>query len=259
MHEVKLLNKLLQESSAIGHKRREEVFITCVQSVLQGARLTVTDIGCHAKGRAFVKHKIKQSDRLVTNLHLYEERASIYRSTLKYLAQPLMKVLIDWSEVQQHGYHVLRASIYAKGRSFTVYEEVHAEKLLGNSDVQKTFLETLKAMLAPKTHLIIMADAGFRTDFFQAILSLNWDFIVRIRSNMLFKKNTPLSTWVDCPNFYQEATSTPSYLGEGLLSKSTKTLAHLYLYQGYQPGRKLKKRRKNATQSKLYSKRHRQP
>jgi len=260
MHERKLLHKLLEGSSAISHIKRQESLVSCVESILNGANLTVTEIGRKAPGAAYVKHKIKQSDRLAGNEHLIKEREAIYQATLKYLVRPLMTMLVDWSEVEHHGCHTLRASLSLKDRSITVYEELHEEKFLGNSDIQKRFLHRLKAMLPEEPQVILIADAGFKTDFFQAVLELNWDFIVRVRSNMLFRADGS-NAWVACPDFYATATSTAMYLGEGELSKSTKTLAHLYLYQGDKPdkGKKKRRRRKNTAQEHAYRKRHNQP
>ena len=66
------------------HKKRFNILSEVVMTLLEGAKLTLTNIGRHMKGSAKVKNKIKKVDRLLKNKNLQEERSYIYQQ-LSYL------------------------------------------------------------------------------------------------------------------------------------------------------------------------------
>jgi len=77
--------------------------------------------------------------------------------TLARIAEPL--ILIDWSDLKaDQSLHLLRAALPVGGRSLTLYEEVHPQKLLGNRAVQQRFLERLAQLLPPRVAPIVIAD-----------------------------------------------------------------------------------------------------
>jgi hypothetical protein len=55
----------------------------------------------------------------------------------------------------------LRASVAVAGRSVTLYEEAHAQKVLGNPKVHRRFLRTVHSLLPASCKVIVMTDAGF--------------------------------------------------------------------------------------------------
>ena len=123
-----------------------------VEALVRGQKLTVTGLG-RAPGRpSNTKHEIKQSDRLIGNAHLDDEREALYRVITKRLIgrtrHPL--ILIDWSDYTYNRSHILlRASVPVGGRALTLYEEVHPLKAYGNAAVQRAFLDTLHRFMGP--------------------------------------------------------------------------------------------------------------
>ena len=72
------------------HQARLNALMTNVDALMRGRKLTVTGLG-RAPGRhRHTKHDIKQSDRLIGNVHLNGERQAVYRAVtqLRILAHP---------------------------------------------------------------------------------------------------------------------------------------------------------------------------
>src|SRR5262249_16337000 len=153
-----------------------------------------------------VKNKIKSGYYLVSNGHLHHERFAIYQAVAKPLlsGKSQIDVPIDWSPCATHENQILKASVILRGRSITLYEEVHPEKKLGNYKVQQDFLKRLKLIIPQGIQVTVVTDAGFRTDWFSQVKALGWDFLGRIRSNMLFKRLDETS-WLSCTAEYQFA------------------------------------------------------
>ena len=85
-------------------------------------------------------------------------------------------------------------------------------------------------MALPKDRDVIMiADAGFRTDFFVQVQTSDWDFLARVLSNMKYTMHD--DQWQRCPELYEQATSEPAHIGVVTLAKSNKVDCHLYLYK----------------------------
>ena len=60
------------------HKTRRNALAACVLSLALGSSCTVTSIGRGIRSQALEKHRIKRSDRLMSNPHLRRESLSIY-------------------------------------------------------------------------------------------------------------------------------------------------------------------------------------
>lgn len=232
MHAIKLLHTLLAKSGAVKHEARLNSLLKGVTSIMQGGKLSLTSIGRHMSGQAKVKNKIKSAYNLLTNGSLHHERKFIYPALAQYLLsnKKHIDIVVDWSPCVTHANQILKASIVLRGRSMTLYEEVHPEQKLGNYKVHQRFLERLKSMIPGDIQVTIMTDAGFRTEWFGLIKKLGWDFVGRVRSNMLFQE-VGEKGWRSCMSEYQFATNKPVYRGEVLLSKENKLQCHMYLYK----------------------------
>jgi hypothetical protein len=91
-------------------------------------------------------------------------------------------VVVDWSDLSRdQRWQLLRASVVVEGRSVTLYEEVHPQKLLANAPVHRRFLKRLAEILPEGTQLIVMTDAGFHAPWFKMVMEQGWEFVGRIR------------------------------------------------------------------------------
>ena len=231
MHAQKLLHKLLKKSAVIGHEKRLNCLLRAVESVVHQGKLSLTSIGRHLKGTAKVKHKIKSVDQLLGNEQLMNEREGIYDLLSATLLGGLkeMLVVIDWSPCGSHAYQLLKASVVFQGRTMTLYEEVHPEKKLGNFKVHQQFLSRLKAKIPAGCPVIVATDAGFRTEWFELVLELGWDFLGRVRSNMLFQAEGS-EAWISCLSLYSKAKEGVKVVGNVLLAKARSLPCTMYIY-----------------------------
>lgn len=232
MQQTGLLHTILEKSGAVKNKRRLKSVLNAVEAIMNGGSLSLTSMGRHMNKNIKPKSKIKEMDYLLSNGHLFAERMAIYQVINTWLIghEKHLYIAIDWSSIVAHKLHLLRASIIRKGRCITVYEEVHPESQLANGEVHQLFLKNLKLVLPEKCEVSIMADAGFRTDFFVQVEAENWDYVARILSNMQYNANEN-EEWQHCTDLYEQATSEPRAIGAVTLAKSNKVDSHLYLYK----------------------------
>ena len=239
MHAMKLLHKSLQTSCPSVHKKRLNSLMLAVESITHHQSLTVTGVGRHLRGVADVKHKIKQSDRLIGNSHLQEEVGDIYAGLIKLVlgskTRPL--ILVDWSPCGRRNYQILSASIAAEGRSIQLYAEVHLEKVMNSPKIEKAFLKKLSDRLPKDCKPILVSDGGFKSQWFAAIEQRGWDWVGRIRSNAHFRLANK-GVWDSCMSLYDNATSKPKLVGEVEFCKGNPVSGNMFLYKGKAKKRK---------------------
>jgi len=249
MHALKMLHQMLQKNCPQIHANRLIALMDGVDALVHGQTLTVTGLGRALRRDINMKYGIKQSDRLIGNPHLTDERTGLYQAVTRLLLgkhkRPL--ILIDWSDYSyDRSQQLLRASVPVGGRALTLYEEVHPLKWYGNARIQTCFLKTLQGLLPAGCVPIVITDAGFAGPWFRAVQKLGWDYIGRIRRNVYYREH-PAHDWSQCGTLADTATSTPRYHGAVELVRSQPFACHLYTYK--QPGKgrhKLTKQRHQA-------------
>ena len=158
------------------------------------------------------------------------------RLLLAGVAQPL--IVIDWSDLKEdQSLHLLRASVPVGGRSLTVYEEVHAQRRLGNRQVQHRFLRRLAAMIPATAAPIIVADSGFKVPFYREVERLGWRWVGRVRGRDFVRLKV---RWRRRKRVFQEATTTPRSLGIGDWVRSNPLQAVFVLVRQPRQGRQAK-------------------
>jgi Transposase DDE domain len=239
MQVIDSLTQILNRRCTTIHKTRLAALMTNVDALIQGQTLTVTGLGRHSQRPTNAKYAIKQSDRLVGNTHLQSERVHLYRAIVHCLirkqSRPL--VTVDWSDyTYDRAWIFLRASIPVGGRALTLYEEVHPLNCYGNSTIQTQFLKTLKSLLPQGVRPVLVTDAGFLGPWFRDVLSHDWDYVGRIRQNLLYR-DTPKGEWARCVSLYPKAKQRPTYHGMIQLAKRNPLTCHLHLYHKAPKGR----------------------
>jgi hypothetical protein len=76
MYEVVTLKKFLTAVTPNMHKVRLASLASCVSSLLNGAKASVTGIGRGISSSAYEKHRIKQADRLLSTNKLSGSKLS---------------------------------------------------------------------------------------------------------------------------------------------------------------------------------------
>lgn len=224
------------------HKGRVSALSAVVEGAFQGRTLSVTGLGRAIQSAAKMKHCIKRADRLCSNPHLHIEREYIYERISHQILgsnrQPV--VLIDWSDIDaRREFFLLRASVAIKGRSLTLYEEVHSKQTKERRSTHNSFLRKLKQILPKECKPIIVTDAGFCTPWFKQVQSLSWDFVGRVRNREMVQISRK-SSWIGAKALYLKATNTSSMLPGCLLTRSNPLLCSLVLFK-----RKPKKRKRH--------------
>jgi hypothetical protein len=262
MHALSILHRCLGPLLDGIHRRRLATLFEAVAATVGGPRLTLTDIGRRFAGGALLRNGIKRADRLLGNRHLQRDARTLYGSLagllLAKVAEPL--IVIDWSDLKaDQSLHLLRASLPVGGRSLTLYEEVHAQKSLGNRKVQHRFLQRLAALVPASAAPIIVADSGFKVPFYREVERLGWRWVGRVRGRDYVKLK---HRWVSCQRIFARATTTPSRLGVGEWVRSNPLRATFVLVRLPKQGRSDKTaagKRRRSKKSKQSARSAREP
>ena len=259
MQHITLLQNLLTKSQAVEHKKRAESVTKAVAALVHGGQLSLTSIGRNRLEKIQPRSKIQSTNYLLGNYKLYREIDSIYLAHAHSIlgSRKEVELLIDWSTLVAGGSHLLRASIVCKGRSMTLYDEIHPESPLGNSEVQGKFLQQLKKILGNDIKAIIISDAGFKTDFFEQVNSCGFEHLGRVLSNMKYRHEGS-NTWGNCSDIHKVATSQAQVIGAVELSKSRALPTHLYLHKEVEK-KPRKTAKKKTKKDKNYSDKEQKP
>jgi hypothetical protein len=157
-------------------------------------------VGIHVIGRALAlakgrerksekKHSVKQVDRLVGNEAI--DVWALFSKWVPYVVsnRPEVWVALDWTEFDADGHSTLVVSqVSSHGRTTPLLWRTFEKKAIKGSrlDAEKLVLARLREVLpATATRVLILADRGFSDPArWQAIQSLGFDFITRIRGDL---------------------------------------------------------------------------
>ena len=239
MHATQVLDTYLRKHCQEIHKTRMRGLITATLALMTGKKLSVTGLGRAIQTLAKTKHNIKRADRLVGSATVHQDRPRIYQALAKLIIglQRRPVILIDWSDLSaDREFHLLRASLPVAGRALTLYEESHRQSDDGNPRVHKHFLNRLKTIIPPHCHPIIVTDAGFRTPWFRAVLTMDWDFVGRVGGHMMVSAKDE-DDWMRVERVFEMATPRGRYLGEIDLVRQEPLRCHAYLLKKKKQGR----------------------
>lgn len=186
MHAQGVLQKLFGAALSLLDARNARNLLTAVDACLAGRRLVMMELARHWPGAVRVAAPLKRLDRLLGNAHVHTVRCKMYHAAAALLVRtPNPVLIVDWSELKADGrWHLLRAGLAVRGRSLTVYEEVHPQHLLNSRKAHDAFLKRLKALLPEEVCPIIVTDAGFKVPWFHAVEALGWHWLGRVRGHV---------------------------------------------------------------------------
>ncbi len=241
MRFTKLLHKQLSLSCPHIHANRLDSLMNAVSNLLNGRRLTLTDLGRAATSDVQIKNKIKQMERLLGNKNLNNEVDDIYQS----LAQVLIGnnknsiILVDWASVDtQDKFQVLKATLSFKGRGITIYDHIeYTDRPRSNTyNSHDEFINKLANILPKGCKPIIITDAGFHVKWFKRIEDKGWYWVSRLRGLIKMRAVTKLK-WLLCKSMFLKQASTPKALGDYIISKKNPLRCSLYIYKKPKVGR----------------------
>lgn len=242
---LSLIVRICEYGRIAVHATRFQVLAAGVLALVRSRSLSLTAMGRAMLGAQLLKHAIKRCDRLLGNQHLHRERLELFRG----LAAKLLKgnrrpvLVLDWTRIGEQ-FAGLVAAVPFGGRALPIYEETHRLEHMGKREVEARFLKQLAAIVPPGCTPILIADAGFRGPFCQAVLARGWDFVVRIRSGCEVRLQTEAASG-DFHRFYGQATTRPKSLGWGEFApRGARTEARFVLFKKKRPSKKTQPRKK---------------
>ncbi len=216
MHATEILRRPLAAALDPMHGRRRNVLRHAVQALIDGRRLTLTDLSRSRPDATFPHAPLKALDRLLSNRHLHREHGALHQAMAVWLltqARPV--IVVDWSDLKGDGrWCLLRAAVPMGGRSLTIYERIYPDARLNSPGAQREFLDAL-ATIIPACKPVIVSDAGLRSDWFRAVAAQGWDYIGRLRNNT--KIRSPKQDWQPGSSLHAGATDRAEALGAWLM------------------------------------------
>lgn len=200
--------------ASVVHRARQVMVVSSVDALLRSGRLTLTSLGRSLGGTARAKHRIKRMDRFLGNPQMQLEIPLWYRAlACRLLGRRDLRpvVLLDWTHTIG-GFNALIAAVPFLGRAVPIYGEVHAAARLANPHVHRAFLTQLGQVLRPGSRPVLVADAGFKTPFFDECRARGWDFVIRLRGpGRLRQRRT--RRWLSFKDAFAMAGAEPKWLG----------------------------------------------
>jgi hypothetical protein len=195
------------------HLARVRVVFAAVHTLLKSGRLSLTSLGRAIAEKTSQKHGIKRIDRLLGNPRLYAERLSFYRGIARRLIAPNSRpvILVDWTAVTPKLW-ALAGAVSFEGRAVMIYAETHPISRYMKPYVNAAFLHQVERVLPRGCAPIIVADAGFKSPFMKLVLSMGWDYVIRLRRPAKVR-TTFTRGLVSLQRVFAEAGYTPRDLG----------------------------------------------
>lgn len=242
MHAIIILQKILRPVTELMDARNARTLFLAIDALVQGRRLTLMELARHFPGADYVHAPLKRLDRFLGNRAVHALRGSLYQVVTRCLLQgPHPVIVVDWSELKSDGcWHLLRAGIACRGRTLTLYEEVHPEAKKYHPTVEAAFLRKLKDLLPPGCRPILVTDAGFHTPWFRAVEALGWHWIGRIRHRYQIRllSSTGSSPWQSRAMLCARATAQPRALGAAEITREKPLACVLTLVRQRAKGRR---------------------
>jgi hypothetical protein len=172
-----------------------------VFGAMQCRRVSIAEIGRSLHVDALPKHCIKRTYRFLRNARVEATEAC---AALVMLAARRAKghlfVAVDWTDVRE--YKVLKASVPLGGRSvpilFAAYRKWEVFK--SQNAFEEGFFRLLKALLPPRCHVVVLADAGFaRTELMRTLQELGLSYVIRVRLSVWFASDRYCGRLDDLP------------------------------------------------------------
>lgn len=222
------VNQMLQDHLSVScpyiHSRRLQAVIDVAIGLQKSGNLSLTAIGRKLPGESSIKHRIKKADRLLSNRNLYNEVNGIYESlssyVLKFVGQTQdIPIVIDLCYMKdKNSVQMLSAELALKGRSLPLYRDVFEVNQLKNRASQ--FIKNLSSCIPADKEVLVIMDAGFGGDWYEAIAAQKWYWLSRIRGKKAIKLSSN-DDWGKVSSFYDTATPRAKHYNEAYIIRKS--------------------------------------
>jgi len=217
------------------HARRLQAVMDVAAGLTKSKQLTIVEIGRHLKSDIKLKYRVKKVDRLLGNKNLYSELDVLYTGlsnyVFKYLAQDKYSpIVVDLCFLKDtHDIQMLSAEIATQGRTVPLYREVFKVGELKGKE--KNFISKLSKCIPDDRDVLIIMDAGFGDDWFEAIESQKWFWLVRARSGKYIKLSDE-EEWREASDLFDYAKTRAKCYENAYITKSHSRSCRIILKKG---------------------------
>lgn len=214
MHAQRILRRTLAGVLDPMHASRRRVLLQALQALIDGRRLTMTDLSRSWPGATFSHAPLKAVDRLLSNIHIQQAIFPLSRAMSAWLLRtPSPLLVVDWVDLRRDGcWCALRAAMPTQGRTVTVLERIYPIKQINSQPAERDFLAALAQVLPPHVRPILITDAGFRSAWFREVARYGWDYLGRIRNNLKVQAQSD-RLWQPCAALHIHASARAEDLG----------------------------------------------
>jgi Transposase DDE domain len=237
MHAAKIVTRILEPCLADLHAKRAQALLRSIVGLLIGGVLSLSALALSIQSATRFKHRLKSVDRLLGNVAIQSARHQLYAALASRWLGGVAQVLlvVDWSDLTaDQRWQWLRASVVVDGRSMTLYEEVHPQRLYGHPKVHRQFLLRVSRLLPPGCTPIVMTDAGFHASWFKLVAARGWPFVGRLRGRDLVRQG---DAWMPIKALHKLAREGVRDLGHYLYVRSNPIDVRLVLARQSPRGR----------------------
>jgi DDE family transposase len=238
MRALGILQKRLGPALDFMHAKRIAAFWRAIEGLLRGQQLWLTALGRSLPGTCTDKHRIKAIDRFVGNAAIQTSLLQLYAALAKFLLRRIQRpvILVDWTE-EGSGFGVLSASLCFRGRGLALFSRAFPKNRKCSPRAEREFLKELMQVIPENRKPILVTDAGFLFQWFDAVRACGWDFVGRLRGKLHLR---PGDQWMPLPDVHGLARRKPRDLGVVPVGKVHEGEYRVVL----SPRRKLKGRKK---------------
>lgn len=255
----KLIHQYLRKECPEIYETRLDALMDVAVALQKSNDLSLTRMGRELEGAGDIKHKIKKVDRLEGNKYLHGELHKIYKGLSKYVLQYLtqdksLPIVLDLCFVKDdYDIQMLSAEAATKGRSIPLYREVFNKGSLKTK--AKSFIDSVSSMIPKGREVVVIMDAGFFEDWYQAIEAVGWYWICRTRKGKSVKFSDSLD-WISIEEFIGKVSkNTKNYSGV-LLTKRHKHECRIITTTNKSIGKKRRRTLRGDKQRKVGSSRY---
>jgi hypothetical protein len=181
-----ILKGRLKDGAKIVHAKQWTALWRAVGGLLAGGHLWLTGLGRSLPGRTTDKHRIKAMDRLLGSPAIQRASHDLCAVLAAFLLRRSHRpvILVDWTGGGSSAFYILSASLAFAGRSLPVWSRTFPVDRKCSPRAEREFLDELATILPRRCRPILVTDAGFLCEWFEAVRALGWDFIGRLRGRV---------------------------------------------------------------------------
>lgn len=212
MRAIDILQARLRTGARIVHAKQWSSIWRAVHGLVDGGQLWLTALGRSLPGTTADKHRIKAADRLLGSASVQRALPKLYGVLAKFLLRRISRpiIFVDWTGGGSSAFHILCASLCFHGRALPLWSRTFPTKRKCSPKAEREFLSELVELMPQHSRPVLVTDAGFHTEWFDAVRSIGWEFVGRLRGR---KKALYREEFVPLEALHEVAGKRPRCLG----------------------------------------------